>query len=184
MIKRTLVVFLSIALLLALSAFAQRRRDPLNSNETDQLREAKQEPDKRLKLYVQFAKARMETIEHLRTDPRFAADRGPQIHDLLEDLGNIVEEMDDNVDMYTEGKWDIRKAMKEVIQADTEFQLKLRQLKESAESDPASGAELKENYEFALQDTTEAVNASLDSARKTMDELETMAKAKQLRKLE
>lgn len=184
MIRRVLAVLLATAVLLAVVASAQRRRDPLNSNETDQLREAKQEPEKRLKLYVQFAKARLETIEHLRTDPRFAADRAPQIHDLLEDLGNIVEEMDDNIDMYTEGKWDIRKPLKEVIQADTELQLKLRQIKESADSDPSLAVEMKKNYLFALQDTTEAVNASLDSARKTMNELETMAKAKQLRKPE
>ncbi len=182
--KRTLALIVSLLLLLAIAASGQRRRDPLTADETDQLREAKQEPDKRLKLYVQFARARMETIEHLRTDPRFAGDRGRQIHDLLEDLGNIVEEMDDNVDMYMEGKWDIRKAMKEVVQADTEFQLKLRQLKESAAADPALQKELTQNYEFALQDTTEAVNASLDSARKTVDDLETMAKAKQLRKPE
>lgn len=184
MIKKTLAAILSLIFLLALAASAQRRRDPLSSNESDQLRETKQDPDKRLKLYVQFAKARMEMIERLRSDPRFAANRGPQIHDLLEDLGNIVEEMDDNIDTYIEDKWDFRKPMKEVIQADTDLQLKLRQIKESADSDPSVAAEIKENYEFALQDTTEAVSSSLDSARKTMDELEAMAKAKQLRKPE
>jgi hypothetical protein len=183
-LRKSLALLLTLLLLAAFPLVAQRHRDPLNGKESDQLRNAKQEPDTRIKLYVQFARARMETIEHLRTDPRFAADRGPQIHDLLEDVGSIVEEMDDNVDMYVQGKWDIRKQMKEVVQADTDFQLKLRQLKESAATDPVLAEELRKNYQFILDDTIEAVNASLDSARKTLDSLETMAKAKQLRKPE
>jgi hypothetical protein len=182
MTRRTIAVLLALASLLAVTAFAQRGRDPLTSQETDALREAKQDPPARLKLYVKYARARVETLQHLLTDPRFAAERGPQVHDLLGDIGRIIEEMDDNVDMYSEGKYDIRKPLKDVVQADTEFQLKLRQIKETASTNAAAGEELRKNYQFALDDTLEAVNSSLDGARKTLDEQEEMAKKKELRK--
>lgn len=185
MMKRTLTIVLPFALLVAANLLAQtQRRDPLNEKEVDQLREARQEPDTRLKLYAKFAKERMDLIEQMRSDPRLVDQRGPQIHDLLQDLGNIVGEMDDNVDMYNEGKWDIRKPLKVVIDTDTEIQQKLKQMKDAAASDPAAAQELSRNYQFALQDTTEAVGDSLDSARKTMTDQEQMAKAKQLRKPE
>lgn len=170
--------------LLASSAVSQRRRDPLNSNETNELRDAKQDPPKRLKLFTAFAQARMKTIEHLWSDPRFAAERGPQMHDLIEDLGTIVDEMDDNVGMYADGRWDIRKPLKDVIQTATELQLKLRELKESAQAKPELAQELQTHYKFVLEDTIESVNGSLDTARKTLDEQEAAAKRKELRKPE
>lgn len=181
--KPTIVLLLLISLLLPI-ANAQLGRDPLNPAEIDALREAKQDPPERLKLYVKYARARVETLGHLLSDPRFAADRGPQVHDLLQDIGRIIEEMDDNVDMYSDGKYDIRKPLKDVVQADTEFQLKLREVKQNASSNPAAAEELRKHYQFVLDDTLEAVNASLDSARKTLDEQEAMAKKKQLRKPE
>jgi hypothetical protein len=177
---------LSLLFLVLVASFlpAQHRRDPLNSNETNQLRDAKQDPPARLKLYTEFARARMKTIEHLWSDPRFAAERGPQMHDLIEDLGTIVDEMDDNVSMYAYGKWDVRKPLRDVIQTGTELQLKLRQLKESAQSSPELAAEVQKHYKFVLEDTIESVNSSLDSARKTLDEQEAAAKRKELRKPE
>lgn len=181
--KPTIVLLLLISLLLP-TAHAQLGRDPLNPVEIDALREAKQDPPERLKLYVKYARARVETLGHLLSDPRFAGDRGPQVHDLLQDIGRIIEEMDDNVDMYSDGKYDIRKPLKDVVQADTEFQLKLREVKANASSNPAAGEELRKHYQFVLDDTLEAVNASLDSARKTLDDQEALAKKKQLRKPE
>ena len=65
-------------LLLFLSApvWAQRRHDPLTDAEIDQLREFAQEPENRMKLYIKFTKARMEMIQHMRTDPKLMGDQG------------------------------------------------------------------------------------------------------------
>jgi len=69
-----------VALLLALSLLAaqgQRRRDPLNPLEIDQLRDAMLDPDIRLKLYVKFSRDRMTVLEQcvaIRRRPS-AADR-------------------------------------------------------------------------------------------------------------
>jgi methyl-accepting chemotaxis protein len=163
------------------AATALADRDPLTSAETDQLREAAQLPNKRLKLVLQFARARMATIEQLRSDPRLAADRGKQIHDLLQDVGNIVDELDDNIENYATRKADIRKALKDIIEGVSEMQLKLRTIKESATGDAAKEAR---EYSFVLESATESVNGLADTARETMDEQAKLAKDKQLQKWE
>jgi len=142
------------------------RRDPLSEAETDQLRETKELPPQRIKLLVKFARARLLAIDQLRSDPKLAQERGQQIHDLLEDFTNIIDELGDNLDMYEDQKADLRKPLKEVIQAGSEFQLKLRALKES--SDSAAAREQKD-YEFTLLNAIDAVNANADDARELLE---------------
>lgn len=162
-------------LLLVVAASAQRRhRDPLTDAEADQMREVAQEPEKRIKLITKFAQARLQAIEQLRGDPKMAEGRGPQIHDLLEDFTQLVDEIGDNVDMYARRKSDISKALEHVITADTEFQLRLRALKEAA-NDPKMAQEAKA-YGFVLQDAMDAVDSSEQDTRTLLDQL---AKEKQ-----
>ncbi len=183
--KRTGIILLILAL--ASTSFAQFGRDPLTQAEIQDLREARQDPEARLKLFVRYARLRMDSIDRMRNDPRVAATRGPELHDLLEDLGKLVEEMDDNVEMYAKDKWDIRKPLKEVVAADTEFQQKLTAMRDNAKTDAAAGEELRKNYQFVLDDTIEAVNSCLDGAKETLTEQEAIAKDKntknQLRKV-
>ena len=153
------------------SATEAQKRDPLTDNESSQIAELSQEPDKRIKLLLKFTQARLATIEQMEGDPRMAAGRGKQVHDLLEDFTSLVDELDDNIDEYAEKKSDIRKALKDVVEADTSFQLKLRTLKEQK----ASSKEFVE-YNFVLQNAAEAVNSSLDNARQALQELEAALK--------
>ncbi len=164
------------------SAFAPsfpeaQKRDPLTQYESDQIAELAQEPDKRLKLILKFTQARVATIDQLEGDARMAAGRGKQVHDLLEDFTSLIDELDDNIDDYVDKKSDIRKALKEIIEGDTSFQLKLRTLKEQK----ASSKEFAE-YNFVLQNATEAVNSSLDNARQALDELEKALKEEKKKK--
>lgn len=175
--KKSHLVFI-VLFALVLPSFAQFGRDPLTAQEIDDLRESRLDPDTRLKLFVKYARERMDAIDRLRNDPRLAANRGPQLHDLLQDLGRIVEEMDDNVEMYAQQKFDIRKPTKEVVAADTEFQQKLTAIRDAAKSDGALAEEIRKNYQFVLDDTIEAVTASLDSAKQTLKEQETIASDK------
>ena len=130
-------------------AFAQHR-DPLNDKEIDQMREAADYPDKRLELMVSFARARMASIEQLRADPKSAKDRPMQIHDLLQDFTSLLDEIDDNIDMYGSHKTDMRKGLKLVIEADSEWQLQLRRLKEQ------SPPEEVDQYSFVLTNASES----------------------------
>jgi len=156
-----------VSLLFCLSApsFAGSRRDPLTEAEVAQLRDTTQEPIKRIKLLVAFAKARMLAIDQVRGDSKMAAERGKQLHDLLEDFNYIAEELDSNVDMYARQHSDLRKPLKEVVEAYTEWQLKLRGLKEA---DQSKSAESKQ-YDFPLETAIETVNAGLDSSRDLLD---------------
>ena len=154
-------------------------REPLNEKEIDELREVAQEPDKRLKLMVEFARARLAAIDRLLGEVRLAAGRGPQVHDLLEDFTKLVDEMGDNIDDYADRKYDLRKALKTVIEGDTEFQLKLRTLKEQGTGAGAKPGSETGDYTFALQNAIEAVNLSLDDSRKLLAEQEVAFKEAQ-----
>ena len=154
-----------------------QKRDPLTENESDQIAELSQEPDKRIKLILKFTQARLASIEQMEGDTRMAPGRGKQVHDLLEDFTALIDELDDNIDEYTDKKSDIRKALKEVVESDTNFQLKLRTLKEQK----ATTKEFTE-YNFVLQNATEAVNSSLDNARQALEELEKALKDEKKKK--
>ena len=164
---------LSLALLIALSASAQRRHDPLNNEEINQLRDAMLEPDQRLKLYVTFARDRMNKLEQMRADPK-TTDRARQTHDMLADFLSVYDELNDNVDMYVGRKDDIRKPLKLVIEADIEFQSKLRALKDAANADAAEAKQ----YEFLVSNAIETVDSSADDHRSTVTEVEQYVKRK------
>jgi predicted lipid carrier protein YhbT len=164
-------------LLIVLPLCAQKRRDPLNPLEIDQLRDAMLDPDERLKLYVKFSRDRVIKLEQMRADPK-VTDRALQTHDMLQDFLTVYEELNDNVDMYVGRKNDIRKVMKLVIEGDTEFQSKLRALKDAANADPKEAKQ----YEFLLTDALETVDASAEDHRKTLVEVEEYVKQQKKKK--
>ena len=166
------VVLLTVC---ALTAFAQRRRDPLTQPEIDQVRDASWEPQQRLTLYVKFARARLVKLEEMRNDPK-SKDRGQQTHDMLDDFLLIYDELNDNLDTYVDRRDDIRKPLKTVIEADTEFQAKLRALKD-ASGVPADEPKL---YEFVLTNALETLDSSAEEHRRLLTEQEEAAKQKKL----
>src|SRR6476620_12601257 len=89
-----------VLLLLLSVAAAAKRRDPLTEAEADQLRQVAMEPYNRIKLMIKFTEARLVAIDQVRVDPKLAAGRGKQIHDLLEDFTSLVDEINDNLDQY------------------------------------------------------------------------------------
>ena len=157
-------------------AFAQHK-DPLNDKEIDEMRETADYPDKRLELMTKFARARMAAIEQLRADPKAAKDRPMQIHELLQDFTALLDEIDDNIDMYGSDKTDMRKGLKLVIEADSEWQLQLRKLK--GQSPP----EELDQYSFVLTNALEAVTDTGESARKELQDQNGLAKNKKLNKV-
>jgi hypothetical protein len=164
---------IALALLVPSAAPAQRRHDPLNKEEIDQLRDAMLEPDQRLKLYVTFARDRMTKLEQMRADPK-TTERARQTHDMLADFLAVYDELNDNIDMYVGRKDDIRKPLKLIIEADTEFQSKLRAVKDAANTDAAESKQ----YEFLLSNAIETVDTSADDHRSTVTEVEAYLKRK------
>jgi predicted transcriptional regulator len=159
-----------ITMLLATALAFARKRDPLTEAETDQLRQVATEPEKRLKLYIKFTEARLDSIDQARGDAKQAQGRPEKIHDLLEDFTSLVDEINDNLDQYEGHTLDkdqvkqFHKGLKEVIMAEDRFRARLRTLRHDMETDPQTRTESKE-YAFALQDAEEALKSSLETAK-------------------
>ena len=167
------LTWLVLAISLFPTAWAQRRHDPLNPLEADLLRDAAQDPTERLKLYVQFARTRLTALEQMRADPK-VTDRAQQTRDGLQNFLDVYDEMNDNIDTFVDRKADLRKPLKAVIEADTEFQAKLRALKSSAD---ANKDEVKQ-YDFLLTSVLDTVDGSVQDHRTLLNEQEEAAKHK------
>jgi uncharacterized coiled-coil DUF342 family protein len=154
---------------------AQRHRDPLTQPEINQVRDTSWEPKLRLPLYVQFARARLVKLEEVRSDPK-NKDRAQQTHDLLDDFQLLYDELNDNIDTYVDRKNDIRKPLKLILEADTEFQAKLRALKDAADISRSEA----QQYEFVLTNAIETVDTSTEDHRKLLSDQEELAKHKKL----
>jgi DNA repair ATPase RecN len=161
---------LLLLLLLVSSSLAGKRRDPLTDAEADQIREMALEPGKRMRLYIKFTEARLESIDQLRADPKEAAGRGKRIHDLLEDFTALLDEINENLDQYQgrplnkDDRKDYRKSLKEVVLAVDRFDAHLRSLKNASETDPQTRREA-DDFRFVMQDATEALASCRDIAR-------------------
>jgi hypothetical protein len=176
--SRPVCVCLLLALLsaCAIQAAAQKR-DPLNEKEVDEMRETADVPDKRLETLVKFTRARVAAIEQLQANGKTAKDRPMQVHDLLEDFTALLDEIEDNIDMYGAHNADMRKGLTLLIEADSEWQLKLRRLKEQ------SPPEELEQFSFALTNATEAAKDIADDSRQELQQQNQLAKDKKLTKV-
>jgi hypothetical protein len=162
-------------LTMSVMAYGQRHSDPLTQTEIDQIRDASWEPRQRLALYVSFTRARLVKLEQMRSDPK-SKDRGQQTHDMLDGFLLLYDELNDNLDTYVDRHDDIRKPLKLVIDADTEFQAKLLALK-SAANVAATEASL---YEFVLTNALDTLDSSTEEHKKLLADQEDAAKHKKL----
>lgn len=162
-----------LLLLLGVTASA-RKRDPLTEAESDQLREVAMEPYQRIKLLIKFTEARLLAIDQVRADPKQANGRGKQIHDLLEDFTSLIDEINDNLDQYEGRALDkdqvkqYHKGLKELIEADERFDLKLKNLQSASETDFQTKKEWPD-FRFALQDAQEELKSSTETAREYVE---------------
>src|SRR5277367_5991173 len=151
-----------------LTAGAQvRQREPLAPAEIDQLRDSAMYADVRLRLYTEFARARLVSLEQMRNDPK-AKDRGQQTHDRLQEFLDIYDELNQNIDNFNDRKEDLRKPLRVVIEADNEFQAKLLALKSAGNVQPKEA----EQYRFLLDNALEAVGNGAQDHRQLLAEQE------------
>ncbi len=175
-LKRAVLCGIILVSLTSLAGAQVKNRDPLTEQEVDQMRETADFPNKRLELMIGFARARMKSIEDLRAATKVPPERPAKIHDLLQDFLALLDEVDDNIDMYGAHKTDMRNGLKLLIEADSEWQLQLRQLKEQ------STPEELQQYSFVLANAKDAVNDNAKDTRETLDEQNKLAAEKKLNK--
>ena len=158
-------------LVLAPSVASARGHDPLTSEEIDQLREVALEPEKRLKLLADFARLRLTAIEQARLPKKADAD-ARSLHDLMEDFLDVYDEMDENISMYDDRQSDLRKALKPVLVADSEFHARLEGLQHNL-----TGQERTE-CDFILSSIVEAIATGTTEHKKLLAAQEASAKNK------
>jgi len=109
----------------------------------------------------------------MRADPK-VTDRAQQTHDKLQNFLDVYDELNRNIDTFVERKADLRKPLKKLIEADTEFQAKVRALKTSADATPQEA----QKYEFLLSSAVDTMDDSLRDHQQLLAEQEVEFKHK------
>jgi hypothetical protein len=145
-----------IILLLAIPAFAQR--DFLSSTEVDQIREV-QEPVARIKLYLVFAKQRLDQLQSILAKNR--AGRSGEIRQLLEDYTGIVDAIGTVSDDALVRKTDVTTAPTAIADGEKKFLDQLQKIESSAPQD-------LEMYAFDLREAIAATSDGIDTAKEDL----------------
>ena len=151
---------LAVFLFACLLPVAAQQRDFLTNDEIDQIREV-QEPNARLKVYVQFARTRIDQIAQLSANEK--AGRSALIHDLLEDYTKIVEAMDTVADDALARKVDIAPGIEAASAGEKEMLAALRKIADSKPKDMG-------RYSFVLEDAIQTTEDSLELNQQDMSQ--------------
>jgi hypothetical protein len=151
-------------LLFAVIGRPQATRDFLTADEVDQVRLA-QDPNDRLKLYLHFARQRVELLKQLLAKDK--PGRSAMIHSTLEDYTKIIEAIDTVADDALRRRIEIGPGVSAVVKEEKDL---LGALEKIAQSKPKDAS----RYEFALQ---QAIETTRDSLEISQEDLKTRTRA-------
>jgi hypothetical protein len=111
---------------------AQDRDPTLSDAEVEKLRELAPEYPERVMAFVGFLNQRAEEIEKL-TNGKRKPGREEDIHDLMQQMTGILDDLDDNLDEYSKHHNDIRKVLPKLLAATERWGTVLRSPPEDQE---------------------------------------------------
>ena len=150
------------ALVLGTGMLPAQDRDFLTADEADQIREA-QEPNARLKLYIHFARQRLDMLQQIVAKEK--PGRSAFIHDTLEDYTRIIEAIDTVADDALKRKVTLAEGVGAVAAAEKAMVAALKKIEAMQLKD-------RQRYEFALKT---AIETTEDSAELSTQDLNTRA---------
>lgn len=139
--------------LLATTLHAQRQRDPLTGQESDEIANLRDEPNARIKLYQKFLQQRIDAIKAIGPHPA-SDDRKADLRAKYEEFTHICDELQDNLDTFDEAHADFRKSLKDLIPASAKWTAVLNQ----AAPDRA--------YDFSRKTALASAQSTNDEAQK------------------
>ncbi|WP_131994186.1 hypothetical protein [Acidipila rosea] len=157
----TVRAILTLALLLCVSGSVVRaaafQQDPLSEKDIEKVRDARDQPNERIKLYTKFIDERIATIKDLTGKTR-ANNRRTQLRDKFQEFTRLADELADNLDTYNTEHADMRKALKDLVAA-------------SAKWAPVLSAPANDSvYDFYRGTAVEAAQSVNDQAKKLQGE--------------
>jgi ABC-type transporter Mla subunit MlaD len=115
----TLRRFLLAIFTLSFSAVLPAQKDqrqPLTQAQVEAIREAGIYPNDRLNLYTKYVDEKAQNVKSL-TNRATSAARAQRLDNELQDMTALMDELDDNLDQYTDRKADVRGALKKLNEA-------------------------------------------------------------------
>ncbi len=149
---RILPAILLFVLMAAPLAAQRQRPEPLTEAQQEQVAAAGIDPVGRVGLYVKFLNERADTIKGLTTRAHSAA-RASRLDNELQNFSALLDELGDNLDVYSDRKADIRKSLKPLNEGIEHWQAVLKALP----SEPG--------FELSRQDAIESSNDLAEQAR-------------------
>lgn len=113
---RWLALTLLLALGIRVHVHAQAPDGMLSDGEVEDLRDAAFVPMDRIRVYIRILDDRQKELEQL-IKGRHGTDFGPDVHDVMDQMGSIDDELNDNLDEYSKNNRDIRKVLPKLVEA-------------------------------------------------------------------
>jgi hypothetical protein len=156
---------LLLGLIVLGTALYAQQRDFLTEDEADQVRLV-QEPNERLKLYLHFAKQRLDLIQQAVDQEK--AGRSKLIHDLLEDYTEIIDAIDTVTEDSLKRSIDMSLGVSAVAEAEKEM---LAQLTKIRDSEPKDIARYKFVLDQAIDTTSDSMELAAEDLKDRMQEV-------------